>query len=167
MLRMTISLLLAAGVAAGCCLPTSSLAAALPPVVQATGPSQPPADAEAAINDLLQRYARAWYEGNAALMLGTLHPDHLRQTVVHTPKRLDRLEASSGLAWLEQTDRGLGRATPAAQRKADVAGLQVGQGIASAWLQLADRRERLQLVLWNNEWRVLHSASERTEAAPK
>ncbi|WP_395703881.1 nuclear transport factor 2 family protein [Aquabacterium sp.] len=162
----TMFLGLALAAAAGCGLPTSGLAAGLPPVVQATGPARPPADAEAAIQDLLQRYARAWYEGNAALMLGTLHPDHLHQTVVHTPNRLDRLEGSSGLAWLEQTDRGLGRATPPAQRKAEVAGLQVGQGIASAWLQLADRRERLQLVLWNNEWRVLHSASERSEKAP-
>jgi putative lumazine-binding protein len=130
---------------------------------QATGPATPAADAAAEIQDLLQRHARAWYEGNPALMAPTLHPEYRRTTIRHSPTKPDAVDVASGLALLDMTDRGLGRLTNATARKAEVTQLRVEGGKAWAQLALADRVELLQLARWNNQWRVIASLVERNE----
>ncbi|NRF69240.1 nuclear transport factor 2 family protein [Aquincola sp. S2] len=129
-------------------------------ITQAGGPAQASAQPEAEIQALLQRHARAWYEGNSALMAATIHPHYQRQLLRHTANQPDAMEMSPGLALLDQTDRGHGRNTEPGQRRAEVSALQVQGGLASAVLQFADRSERLQLVRWNNQWRVLHAVAE-------
>lgn len=129
-------------------------------VTQAGGPAQPSAQPEAEIQALLQRHARAWYEGNSALMASTIHPHYQRQQLKHAANQPDTMEGSTGLALLDQTDRGFGRNTEPSARRAEVSALQVQGSLASAVLQFNDRSERLQLVRWNNQWRVLHAVSE-------
>lgn len=137
------------------------------PLLQASGPAAPAPDPVAAVRDTLARFASAWYEGNAPRMAGVLHPDFVRHVVVHAPDAPDAVETQSGLGWIDWTDRGYGRNTAPSDRKADVSQLQVEGGVAQATLQLADHAERLQLVRWNNGWRVLHAATERDAGAGK
>ena len=130
---------------------------------QATGPSTPAADPSPEVQDLLQRHARAWYEGNSALMASTLHPEYRRTTIRRNPARADAIDVAGGLALLDMTDRGLGRLTNATARKAEVTQLRVDGGKAWAQLALADRVELLQLARWNNQWRVIASLVERND----
>jgi len=130
---------------------------------QATGPAAPAADADAELRATVERYARAWYEGNASLMAGTLHPEFIHRTVHHVANKPDAIESASGLSLLDRADRGLGRHTAPGARKAELQELRLHGGVASVRLQLADRSEQLELVRWNNRWRVLQALVETTE----
>ncbi len=144
---------------------TSSAFAATPVISQATGPTAAPATAtaDADVNESLQRYARAWYEGNATLMAAQLHPEYSRTTVRRNAARPDAVDVTSGLALIDMTDRGFGRLTQPAARKMEVSHLKVDGGRAAAMLVLADRTEMVNLVRWNNQWRVVQVLTERNE----
>ena len=140
-------------------------AAAAPPVVQAAGPAAAAADAPAEIRGVLARYAQAWYEGNAALMAEVLQPEYVQLSIRHVAHASDATDASSALSWLDRVDRGEGRNPP--ERKTAVSDLVVHGELATARLELAGRTEQLELVRWNQRWRVLHSTSmAQPEAAP-
>jgi hypothetical protein len=141
------------------------IAAAAPDAVvhQSAGPAFAPDNAEAALRAAIERYARAWHEGNSAQMATLLHPEFVAHTVVHAAHMPDALDSRSGLALLDQTDRGFGRNTPLAARKTSVLALEIGQGLASATVRVGERTERQHWVLWNNQWRLLQTAAERED----
>jgi len=134
-------------------------------IAQASGPATPSTDADTELRATAERYARAWYEGNASLMAGTLHPEFMHRSVRHAAGKPDAIESISAMSLLDRTDRGLGRNTAPAARKSELSELVLHDGIASARLQLADRTEQLQLVRWNNRWRILHALVEVREAS--
>jgi len=146
--------------------PAPVLAAPGDTVSQATGPATPlsATESEADLRATVERYARAWYEGNASQMALCLHPEFIQRTVRHAPRKPDAIESFSGLAMLDRTDRGLGRSTAPLARKSTLHDLLIRDGVATVRLQLADRSEHLQLVRWNNRWRVLNSLVEVTDA---
>ncbi len=146
-------------------LATTSAFAATPTISQATGPTVAPAPAaaEADVTETLNRYARAWYEGNATLMATQLHPEFTRTTVRRNAARPDAVDVTSGLALIDMTDRGFGRLVQPSARKHEVSNLKVDGGRASAMLVLADRTEMVNLVRWNNQWRVVQVLTERNE----
>lgn len=155
-LRRSLASLLSSLLCAGACQASGAGAV----LSQSAGPASP-GPAEAEVGSAIERYAQAWYEGNAAQMSDVLHPEFRHLGVRHAPRQPDAVEASSGLAWLDRTDRGLGRNTAPAQRRSELQSLQVLDGVASAQLQLADHREQLTLVRWNNRWRVLQAVEEQ------
>ncbi len=132
-------------------------------ISQATGPSVAGASAETEVHETLQRYARAWYEGNASLMVAQLHPEYTRATVRRHPARTDVIDVTSGLALIDMTDRGLGRLAQPSARKQEVSNVKVDGGRASAVLTLTDRTEMVNLTRWNNQWRVVQVLTERNE----
>ena len=115
------------------------------------------------MRETLQQYARAWYEGNASLMAAQLHPEYTRTTIRRNAARPDAVDVASGLALIDMTDRGFGRATPPAGRKQEVSALHMDGGHASAMLVLADRTEMVNLTRWNNQWRVVQVLTEKNE----
>ena len=155
-----------------CAMAISVLAAPAPAMAQglawaqATGPAAAPADAEAAIRATATRYAQAWFEGNAGAMAQVLHPE-FRLVVIHrVPHAPDVAEPVGGLAFLDRVDRGFGRFAAAADRASDLQDLEIRDGLATARLAFAGRAESLQLVRWNNRWRVLQAVAEQQDKAP-
>lgn len=142
--------------------PAARAATGIEPLVQATGPAETPADAEAAIRRTLARYASAWYEGNAPRMADVLHPEFIHRAVIHQADAPDAIESMSGLAWLDATDRGHGRNAKASERRMDVLRLETNGGVADATLQMSDRIEHLHLVRWNASWRIVDAVTEGT-----
>jgi hypothetical protein len=130
---------------------------------QSTGRSQPTESADTSLRERMASYGKAWFEGNAAQMLPLLHPAFVGHITVRKAKQPDTLESVTGLALLDLVDRGIARTTPADRRRVDVEQLQVREGLASAMVQWGDRQERQLWVLWNNDWRLLHASSERTD----
>lgn len=132
-------------------------------ISQATGPTVAGTSAETEVQETLQRYARAWYEGNASLMAEQLHPEYTRATVRRNPARTDAIDVNSGLALIDMTDRGFGRLVQPSARKHEISNVKVDGGHASAVLKLADRTEMVNLARWNNLWRVVQVLTERIE----
>jgi len=112
------------------------------------------APAEPDIHQLIEQYAKAWVEGNPEQMAKTLSPEFARQQLIHTPQRPDKLSASSGLAVLNEAERGQGRDTAMSERQADVKVLDIADGMASALLKLGKHVEYLQLVQYQGQWRI-------------
>lgn len=121
----------------------------------------------AAIRAAAEDYIQGWYTGDADRMAGALHPELV--------KRLHLTDPRSGRSWVDgqgrsrlvtSTAAGGGSATPAEERVAEIAVLDVFRGAAVVRVDATDWIDYLQLVEEDGRWLILNVLWELREAQP-
>ena len=101
-------------------------------------------------------YIEGWYEGNAERMERALHPD-LAKRIVNTDARgRSNLGHQSALTLINNTKRGGGKETPAAQQRKDVRILDIFANVASVRVDAATWIDYLHIVKWNGRWVIVN-----------
>src|SRR4030095_10829603 len=108
----------------------------------------PNADA-AAIRQTALDYIEGWYEGDAARMERSLHPELAKRLVKTDAKGASTLEPMGALTLVQPTRKTWGKATPVERRQKDVTILDVFEGAATVKLVAADWIDYLHLARWN------------------
>ena len=129
-------------------------------VVATPGPralrAQTTADS-AAIRATALDYILAWYTADADRMSRALHPELV--------KRVHLTDPQSGSSWIDgqgktrlvaATRHGGGKATPTADRRADVTILDIFRGAAVARVDASDWVDYLQMVREDGRWLILN-----------
>jgi len=113
-----------------------------------------PADTEAIQRTALD-YIEGYYEGDAEKMARSLHPDLVkrRMSVEAGQSKLNPITRDQ---LVEVARSGRGKSTPAAERRKDVAVLDVFGNTATVKLDARDWVDYLHLVKWNGRWVILN-----------
>jgi hypothetical protein len=120
-----------------------------------------PADAQSAADSAAIRataldYIEGWYQGNGERMERALHPD-LAKRIVNTDARgRNVLGHQSALTLLQNTRRGGGRDTPAAQQRTDVRILDIFGNTASVRVDAGGWVDYMHIVKWNDRWVIIN-----------
>ena len=102
-------------------------------------------------------YIEGWYEGDAARMERSLHPDLAKRMVMRgaSPYGGDQLSQISALGLVQKTRRGVGR-KPREERRTSVTILDQAGPSASVKIETADTVEYLHVSRWNGAWVVVN-----------
>jgi hypothetical protein len=133
----------------------------------ATGREKPGADV-AAITETAMDYAYGWYEGDAARMEPSLHPD-LAKRVLMPDGNSGKLAIShmSAQQLVQGTRQGGGTKTPPDIRKADVSVLDVYGNAASVKLEMHDWVDYMHLSKIDGRWVIVNVLWELTPEAKR
>jgi hypothetical protein len=116
-----------------------------------------PADDRAAIRQAALDYIEGWYEGNAARMESSLHPELAKRIVRTNPQnRRSQLDQMSALSLVLGTRRGGGKDTPPARQQKDVIILDVFENAASAKVVASDWVDYMHLAKSNGRWVIVN-----------
>ena len=131
----------------------------------ATGREKPGADV-AAITETAMDYAYGWYEGDAARMERSLHPDLAKRVLM--PERNSgqwRISHMSAPQLVQGARQGSGTQTPADIRKANVTVLDVFGNAASVKLEMHDWVDYMHLSKIDGRWVIVNVLWELTPEA--
>jgi len=115
------------------------------------------ADERAEIKKTALDYIDGWYEGDATRMARALHPE--------LAKRIMRVDAKTGEAWLEQmgattlihgTAAGRGTGAPKEKRQDDVQVLDVFGPVASVRITAGEWIDYLHMAKWKGHWVIVN-----------
>lgn len=125
-------------------------------IAAAPAPAQTAADS-AGIRATALDYIDGWWSGNAQRMASALHPELV--------KRIRNADAARGTEWIDNqgasrlvmvTGRGGGQETPTADRRSDVAILDIFQNAASVRVDAGAWVDYLHMVRWGGRWVILN-----------
>ena len=110
----------------------------------------------AAIKATALDYIEGWYQGNAERMERAVHPD-LAKRIVNTNERgRSALGHQSAMTLVQNTRRGGGKETPAAEQRTDVRILDIFQNTASVRVDAGTWIDYLHIVKWNGRWVIIN-----------
>ena len=110
----------------------------------------------AAIRQTALDYIEGWYEGNAERMERAVHPD-LAKRIINTDQRgRNVLGHQSAMTLVQNTRRGGGKETPAAQQRKDVRILDVFGNTASVRVDASGWIDYMHIAKWNGRWMIVN-----------
>jgi len=110
----------------------------------------------AAIRQTALDYIEGWYEGNAERMERAVHPD-LAKRIINTDQRgRNVLGHQSAMTLVQNTRRGGGKETPAAQQRKDVRILDVFGNTASVRVDASGWIDYMHIAKWNGRWVIVN-----------
>jgi hypothetical protein len=101
-------------------------------------------------------YAEGWYEGDAAKMESSLHPDLAKRTIETNAQGRSRVNELSSLALVQMTRPGYGKNTPKAEQMKDVKILDVFDDMATVRLEMRDWIDYMHLAKFNGKWVIVN-----------
>ena len=101
-------------------------------------------------------YVEGWYEGNAARMERSLHPELAKRIVQSNERGQSQLGQMGAMTLVRSTCDGGGKDTPAGERKKDVTILDMYQNAASARIDASDWVDYVHLAKWNGRWVIVN-----------
>ena len=126
------------------------VATALPPVHAQTA-----ADS-ADIRETAMNYMMGWYTGDPDRMGRALHPDLVKRIVNTDSTGASRLSTMGADRLIEGTRRGFGKETPADQRQAETAILDIFGNTASVRATMRSWIDYMQMAKWNGRWVIVN-----------
>ena len=131
-------------------LASAALLAALPARAQTAADS-------AAIRAAALDYVEGWYAADGARMERALHPELAKRNVFTDPQsNRSRLIQMSALTLINGAKGGGGSQIPAADRKRDVAILDIYGNAASVRARMATWIDYMHLAKWNGRWVIVN-----------
>ena len=110
----------------------------------------------AAIRATALDYIDGWWEGSAERMERAVHPD-LAKRIVNTNERgRSALGHQSAMTLVQNTRRGGGKETPAAERRSDVRILDIFGNTASVRVDAGAWVDYLHIAKWNGRWVIVN-----------
>ena len=110
----------------------------------------------AAIRQTALDYIEGWYEGNGDRMERAVHPD-LAKRIINTDQRgRNVLGHQSAMTLVQNTRRGGGKETPAAQQRKDVRILDVFGNTASVRVDASGWIDYMHIAKWNGRWVIVN-----------
>jgi hypothetical protein len=131
------------------------LAIVLVPLLAGAAQAQTSADS-AAIRQTALDYIEGWYEGNAERMERALHPDLAKRIVNMDQRGRPLLGHQSAMTLVQNTRRGGGKDTPAAERRTDVRILDTFVNSASVRVDAGRWIDYLHVAKWNGRWVIIN-----------
>jgi hypothetical protein len=110
----------------------------------------------AAIRQAALDYIQGWYAGDAARMESALHPELAKRIVRSDSLGNFRLDQQSAMTLVQNTRRGGGKDTPAADRHEDVRILDIYRNAASVRIDASYWIDYLQLAKWRGRWVIVN-----------
>ena len=101
-------------------------------------------------------YIEGWYEGNGERMERALHPDLAKRIINANPQGRSVLGHQSAMTLVQNTKRGGGKDTPAAQRRTDVRILDIFGNVASVRVDADRWIDYLHIARWNGRWVIIN-----------
>ena len=101
-------------------------------------------------------YIQGWYAGDATRMEGALHPELAKRIVRSDSLGNFRLDQQSAMTLVQNTRRGGGKDTPAADRHEDVRILDIYRNAASVRIDASYWIDYLQLAKWRGRWVIIN-----------
>ena len=117
--------------------------------------TQPKPDAEL-IKQTALDYIEGWYEGNAARMERSLHPELAKRIVRKDQRGRSSLGQMGAMHLVQMTREGDGKDTPKDKQQKDVTVLDVFGNTASAKIIASDWIDYLHLAKWNGRWVIVN-----------
>lgn len=127
--------------------------------------AQTTADTTAIVETALN-YIEGWYEGNAARMEQSLHPD-LAKRIVNTREGQSTLQHMGAEQLIQGTAKGYGKQTPQNEQRKDVTILDIYENVASVKVVARDWIDYLHVGKYNGEWKIINVLWEMTPDAKK
>lgn len=121
--------------------------------------AQPAAESpdRAAIKQTALDYIEGWYEGDAARMEQSLHPELAKRIVRTDPKSgKSMLDTMGAMTLVQRTRSAFGKNTPKEKRQADVVILDVFENAASVRVTAADWIDYLHVARFNGRWVIVN-----------
>ena len=137
-------------------IPTISLFIASFALTPITTLSCQSASDSAAIRQAALDYIQGWYAGDAARMESALHPELAKRIVRSDSLGNFRLDQQSAMTLVQNTRRGGGKDTPAADRHNDVRILDIYRNAASVRIDASYWIDYLQLAKWRGRWVIIN-----------
>ena len=110
----------------------------------------------AAIRQTALDYIEGWYEGNGERMERAVHPD-LAKRIINTDQRgRNVLGHQSAMTLVQNTRRGGGKETPAAQQRKEVRILDVFGNTASVRVDASGWIDYMHIAKWNGRWVIVN-----------
>jgi hypothetical protein len=111
----------------------------------------------AAIRATALDYIDGWYAGDGARMERSLHPELAKRRVATDPQSSrTMLIQMSALTLINGTRAGGGTRIPAAERRSDVAILDIFQNTASVRVRAASWVDYMHMAKWNGRWVIVN-----------
>jgi hypothetical protein len=101
-------------------------------------------------------YIQGWYAGDGTRMESALHPELAKRIVRSDSLGNFRLDNQSAMTLVQNTRRGGGKDTPAADRHEDVRILDIYRNAASARIDASYWIDYLQLAKWRGRWVIIN-----------
>lgn len=118
---------------------------------------------DAAIKQAALNYMYGWYEGDAARMERSLHPELAKRIVIPSAATHgDRLEEMSALTLVQLTRHA---PTPAPERRTEVTILHQVENAASVRVDASTWIDYMHLARWNGRWAIVNVLWERRPTA--
>lgn len=111
---------------------------------------------KAAIKQTALDYIEGWYEGDAARMERSLHPDLAKRIVRTNDKGQSQLGQMSAMTLVQSVRSGFGKNTPKDKQQKDVTILDVYENAASVKLIAADWIDYLHIAKSNGRWVIVN-----------
>jgi len=137
-------------------IPTISLFIASLALTPITTLSCQSASDSGAIRQAALDYIQGWYAGDAARMESALHPELAKRIVRSDSLGNFRLDQQSAMTLVQNTRRGGGKDTPAADRHDDVRILDIYRNAASVRIDASYWIDYLQLAKWRGRWVIIN-----------
>lgn len=114
-------------------------------------------DENAAITNTALNYIEGWYEGDAARMESSLHPDLAKRMIYTDPKTgRSQFNHMSAMALVQGTRRGGGKQTPKERQMKEVTILDRFNNAAIVKVVASDWVDYLQVAKFNGEWKIIN-----------
>jgi hypothetical protein len=110
----------------------------------------------AAIRTAARDYIQGWYEGDAARMERSLHPDLAKRIVEGRPDGRSTVNHTTAASLVAQTASGGGRDTPIERRRGDVRILDVFGNAASVRVDAHGWVDFMHLGKVDGEWKIIN-----------
>lgn len=101
-------------------------------------------------------YMDGWYNGDAAQMERSLHPDLAKRSIHTDDKGHEHLEHMSAMRLVQLARSGIGRNTPADERVKEVVILDVDDDVASVKAIMHDWIDYLHLARIEGRWVIVN-----------
>jgi hypothetical protein len=102
-------------------------------------------------------YIEGWYAADGARMERSLHPELAkRNTFVDPNNKRSRLIQMTAMTLVQGTRGGGGSDIPAADRKRDVAILDIYGNAASVRVTAASWVDYMHMIKWNGQWKIVN-----------
>ena len=114
-------------------------------------------DANAAITKTALNYIEGWYEGDAARMESSLHPE-LAKRIIYTDPKTGRSQFNhmGAMALVQGTRRGGGTKTPKDQQVKEITILDRYEGAAVVKIVASEWIDYLSVAKFNGEWKIIN-----------
>src|SRR5688500_8446302 len=110
----------------------------------------------AAIKATALDYIEGWYQGNAERMERAVHPDLAKRIINQDQRGRSVLGHQSAMTLVQNTRRGGGKETPAAQVRTDVRILDVFGNTASVRVDAGTWIDYMHIAKWNGRWVIIN-----------